>query len=140
MPPSESPWLSCSCPHCAKTEQRLLIATGSHSVYFLFIVFSAIGVLSWMKCSTFPHSHRCLHICLSRPLCLQSYHLFFKPYLFLTQTLLFPHKVDDQVDCLKPYVLKGFPSPLPFRAALNWAVQRQPSIFGLYSHMELIRL
>ena len=105
---------------------------GSHSVY-CFVTFS-----EGFKCSTFPHSGKCTP--LTKPLCLPYYYLFFMPYLFLTPGLLFPHKVDDQVDCLKPYLLGGFLSPLPFRAALNWAIEKQLPILGLYSHMELTRL
>ena len=77
---------------------------------------------------------------LTKPLCLPYYYLFFMPYLFLTPALLFPHKVNDQVDCLKPYLLGGFLSPLTFRAALNWAVEQQLPILGLYSHMEVTSL
>lgn len=126
-------WRSCSCAPCALT--GVVKGPGcwraEHSLRLLLC-----HLLWWVKCSTFPHSRHLLpnlyvfHITIYF-LC----HIYFRlqPFSFHTKWMI-------RWIALKPYLLGGFLSPLTFRTTLNWAVEQQLPILGLYSHMELTRL
>lgn len=137
MPPSLPRWLSCSCAYLPNLQWSRTMDAYAHCQSFclLFCYYLLCDIrflIDNMKYS-FPFPwYICIHISLPDLLVFNLIPYFLWHIYSCLKPLLFSHTIkEDQLDSLKPCLLGGFPSPLPFRVFLSGTVEKNPSIFLL---------